>query len=191
MSISEERVYEILRAAGAFLEGHFLLSSGRHSDKYMQMAKLLRYPWLAEEVISVLVDKMRDLDIDVLVGPAMGGIVAAYELGRQLGKEAIFTERENGVMTLRRGFSIERGARCAIVEDVITTAKSSYETKEAIEKLGGVVSHFVCIVDRSDESLNIDVPILSCVKMDIKTYDKEECPLCKDGSEAYKPGSRA
>lgn len=187
----EERILEILKEAGAFLEGHFLLSSGRHSDKYMQMAKLLRYPWLAEEVMAVLADKMRELDIDVLVGPAMGGIVPCYELGRQLRKEAIFTERENGIMTLRRGFTIAKGAKCAVVEDVITTAKSSYETKEAIEKLGGVVTHFVCIVDRSDENLKTDVPILSAVKMNIKTFDKEDCPLCKEGSTAYKPGSRA
>lgn len=186
----EERILEILKEADAFLEGHFLLSSGRHSDKYMQMAKLLRYPWLAEEVMAVLAEKMKDLEIDVLVGPAIGGIVACYELGRQLKKEAIFTERENGIMTLRRGFTIEKGAKCVVVEDVITTAKSSFETKEAIEKLGGIVTHFACIVDRSDDGLNIDVPIISAVKMDIKTFDAWGCPLCKAGGTAYKPGSR-
>lgn len=187
----EERILEILKEADAFLEGHFLLSSGRHSDKYMQMARLLRYPWLADEVMAVLADKMREIDIDVLVGPAVGGIIAAYELGRQLRKEAIFTERENGVMTLRRGFTIEKGAKCAVVEDVITTAKSSYETKEAIEKLGGIVTHFACIVDRSDASLKIDIPIISAVKMNIQTFDAWDCPLCKAGGTAYKPGSRA
>ena len=136
MAISEQKVEEIMKEVGAILDGHFLLSSGRHSNRYCQCARLLQYPDKAAEVLEVVVDKIKDLGIDVVVGPAMGGIVAAYEVGRQLGKPAIFTEREDGVMTLRRGFELEEGQKVIIMEDVVTTGKSSLETKKALEGYG-------------------------------------------------------
>ena len=128
---------EVLKECEAFLEGHFLLSSGRHSGAYCQMAFLQQYPDKAAEVMAPVAEKLKELNIDVVVGPAMGGIVYAYELGRQMGKRAIFTERVDNVMTLKR-FRINPGERCIIAEDVVTTGVSSLETKRVIEENGGI-----------------------------------------------------
>ncbi|MDI6618409.1 MAG: orotate phosphoribosyltransferase [Clostridiales bacterium] len=181
-------VIDILKECGALLEGHFLLSSGRHSDKYIQCAKLLQYPDKAEKVLSVVAKKIEDLDFDVVVGPAMGGVIVSYELGRQLGRKAVFTERENGVMTLRRGFEIEKGQRVLISEDVITTGKSSLETAKVIRKLGGEVAGIACIADRG--TCTMEYPVYSAVKLLIESWDAENCPLCKQGIPYVKPGSR-
>ena len=179
---------EILKETGALLEGHFLLSSGRHSDRYAQNAKLLQYPDKAAEVLSVVAEKVKDLDIDVVCGPAMGGIIVAYELGRQLGKRAIFTERENNVMTLRRGFEIQKGEKVLITEDVVTTGKSSMETAKVIEELGGEVVGIAFIVDRRVNE--IFCPVYSAIQLEIATYEADECPLCKADIPLVKPGSR-
>jgi len=181
-------VIDILKEVGALLEGHFLLSSGRHSDRYCQCAKLMQYPDKAEKVLSVVTEKLKDVEFDIVLGPAMGGIVVAYELGRQLGKPAIFTERVDGVMSLRRGFEIEPGQKVLITEDVVTTGKSSMETAEVIKSLGGEVVGIACIVDR--RSNDIELPVYSAIELDIKSYDKEECPLCKENIPYIKPGSR-
>jgi orotate phosphoribosyltransferase len=181
-------VLKILKEVDALLEGHFLLSSGKHSNRYCQCAKLLQYPDKAEKVLSVAVDKIKDIEFDVVVGPAMGGIIVAYEIGRQTGKPAIFTEREDGVMTLRRGFEIHKGQRVLITEDVVTTGKSSKETAEVIRALGGEVVGIACIVDRS--SGDVGYPVYGCIELEIESYDKEECPLCKKGLPYVKPGSR-
>lgn len=184
----ESNVISILNEVEALLEGHFLLSSGKHSDKYCQCAKLMMYPDKAEEVIKVLSDKVKLLDFDLIVGPAMGGIIVAYELGRQLGKPAIFTERVDGAMALRRGFEIPEGYKVLIAEDVVTTSKSSMEVAEIIKSFGGEVVALGCIVDRCQNETKY--PIYSSVKLEIKTYDKEDCPLCKAGIPSIKPGSR-
>lgn len=181
-------VVEILKECEALLEGHFLLSSGKHSNKYCQCAKLMQYPDKTEKVVSIVAEKVKDLGIDVVVGPAMGGITAAYELGRQLNIRAIFTERENNVMTLRRGFEIKPGEKILIMEDVVTTGKSSVETAKVLESLGGKVLGIGCIVDR--KSSEIDLPIYSAVELEFETYDSGSCPLCSDGSVPVKPGSR-
>lgn len=181
-------VVEILKECGALLEGHFLLSSGKHSNKYCQCAKLLQYPDKAETVISIVKEKVKDLGIDVVVGPAMGGVTAAYELGRQLGVKAIFTERENNVMTLRRGFEINTGDKILIMEDVVTTGKSSLETAKVLEAAGGKVIGIGCVVDR--KSSCIDLPIYSSTELYFETYEADNCPLCEDGSKPVKPGSR-
>ena len=181
-------IIDILKEVGALLEGHFLLSSGRHSDRYCQCAKLMQYPDKAEKVLSVVTEKLKDVEFDIVLGPAMGGIVVAYELGRQLGKPAIFTERVDGVMSLRRGFEIEPGQKVLITEDVVTTGKSSMETAEVIKSLGGEVVGIACIVDR--RSNDIELPVYSAIELDIKSYDKEECPLCKKNIPYIKPGSR-
>ena len=181
-------VVEILKECGALLEGHFLLSSGKHSNRYCQCAKLMQYPDKTEKVISIVAEKVKDLGIDVVVGPAMGGITAAYELGKQLGIRAIFTERENNVMTLRRGFEIKPGEKILIMEDVVTTGKSSIETANVLENYGGIVVGIGCIVDR--KSSEIHLPIYSAVELEFETYDSSGCPLCKNGSEPVKPGSR-
>ncbi|MDP4091304.1 MAG: orotate phosphoribosyltransferase [Bacillota bacterium] len=181
-------VIDILKECEALLEGHFLLSSGRHSDKYCQCAKLLQYPDKAQQVLAVAAERLKAVDFDIVVGPAMGGIIVAYELGRQCGKPAIFTEREEGKMTLRRGFQINPGQRVIITEDVVTTGKSSLETAEVIRAFGGEVVGIACIVNRSTG--NLDLPIYSCTKLEIESYDKEDCPLCRAGIPYIKPGSR-
>ena len=137
--MSKVDVVEILKKSDALLEGHFLLSSGKHSNRYVQCAKVLRFPQYAEQVLSTVVEQIKDLDIDLVVGPAMGGVIVSYELGRQLNKETVFTERKDGVMELRRGFEVKPGAKIIIAEDVVTTGKSTIETKEALEKLGSTV----------------------------------------------------
>jgi orotate phosphoribosyltransferase len=181
-------VIDILKESGALLEGHFLLSSGRHSNRYCQCAKLLQYPDKAEKVLSVVAEKIKDIDFDVVVGPAMGGIIVAYEVGRQTGKPAIFTERVDGKMELRRGFEIEKGQKVLITEDVVTTGKSSLETIEILKELGAEVVGICCIVDRG--SSTIDYPIYSSIKLEIESYEPSQCPLCKAGIAYIKPGSR-
>jgi len=179
---------DLLKESGALLEGHFLLSSGKHSNKYVQCAKMLQYPDKAEIAIKAIVEKLKDVDFDIVVGPAMGGIIVGYELGRQTGKPSIFTERVDGKMTLRRGFKIESGQKVLIAEDVVTTGKSSFETIEVIESLGGKVVGIASIVDRTSE--DISVPLYSGVKIEVDVYDEENCPLCKKGIPYEKPGSR-
>jgi orotate phosphoribosyltransferase len=148
----------------------------------------MQYPDKTEKVIAIVAEKVKDLEIDVVVGPAMGGITAAYELGRQLNKRAIFTERENNIMTLRRGFEIKQGEKILIMEDVITTGKSSMETARVLEKFGGKVIGIGCIVDRKVSE--IELPIYSSVELIFDTYDEHSCILCKNGSKPIKPGSR-
>lgn len=172
---------EILKECEAFLEGHFLLSSGLHSSAYCQMAYLQQHPQHCEKVMALVAEKLKDTEIDVVVGPAMGGIVYAYELGRQLGKRAIFTERVDNVMTLKR-FSIKPGEKCIIAEDVVTTGISSLETKRVIEEAGGICLGITCVVDRTTEEKPSPIPILaSAVKLQLPSYTPEECPICAEG----------
>lgn len=182
-------VLEILKEVEALLEGHFLLSSGKHSNRYVQCAKLLQYPDKAEKVLKVTVDKLKDVDFDMVLGPAMGGIIVAYEIGRQTGRPAIFCERENGVMTLRRGFEIKKGQKILITEDVVTTGKSALEAIEVVKSYGGEVVGIACIADRG--SAKLEYPIFSAIELDIESYSSEECPLCKQGIPYIKPGSRS
>ena len=177
--MSKVDVVEILKKSDALLEGHFLLSSGKHSNRYVQCAKVLRYPEYAAQVLSTVVDQIKDLDIDLVVGPAMGGVIVSYGLGRQLNKEAVFTERKDGVMQLRRGFEVKPGAKIIISEDVVTTGKSTLETKKALEELGGEVIGVACIADRT--SAPIGMPIYSAIKLDIQVHEADDCPLCKEG----------
>lgn len=187
--MSKVDIVDILKKSDALLEGHFLLSSGKHSNRYIQCAKVLRFPQYAEAVLSTVVEQIKDLDIDLVVGPAMGGVIVSYELGRQLNKETVFTERKDGVMELRRGFEVKPGARIIIAEDVVTTGKSTIETKKALEALGGEVIGVACIANRTND--DIGMPIYSAIKLDIQVHDADECPLCKEGNlELVKPGSR-
>ena len=172
---------EILKSCDAFLEGHFLLSSGRHSSAYCQMAYLQQSPGRCAEVMAPLPAETKELGAAVLVGPAMGGIVYAYELARQTGLRAIFTERVDNVMTLKR-FVIHPGEKCVIAEDVVTTGISSLETKRAIEEAGGICLGITCVVDRTKPEAPSPIPILaSALKLDLPNYAPEECPLCKEG----------
>lgn len=186
-----KRAIELLKRSGALLEGHFLLSSGKHSSGYCQCAQLLRFPALAAEVLSPVADAIRALSPTKLCGPAMGGVIVSYELARQLGVESIFTERVNGEMALRRGFSVSAGDRVIITEDVVTTGLSTMETVHALESLGASVIAVACIADRRAPDCALALPVFSAVQLSIPAYDPADCPLCKQGlGAAVKPGSR-
>ena len=189
--LTEKEILGILEETDALKKGHFRLTSGMHSEQYVQCALLLRYPEKAELVANDLAEKFKDEAIDVVVGPAIGGIVIAYEVARALGVPGIFAERENGAMTLRRGFAVEPGDRVLVIEDVITTGGSTQEVVELVQGLGAEVVGAGSIIDRSSkENLKIRVPFKSLLKLDIPVYKEEDCPLCKAGSKPYKPGSR-
>ncbi len=193
-------VVSILGECKAMLTGHFLLSSGKHSSQYFQCARLLQYPAKSAIVIESLVKRINSeiaegkLEVDSVIGPAMGGIVVAYELGRQLDKPAFFTERDDeGKMSLRRGFEIKSGEKIIIAEDVVTTGKSTLETAERIKEMGGVVVASICIVDRrpADAGEPFPWPLFAAVRLPAVLWDAGECELCKEGkSPAIKPGSR-
>ena len=187
---NKDMIIEELKASEALLEGHFLLSSGKHSNRYCQCAKLLQYPQRAEKVVGVLAKKLEEVEFDMVVGPAMGGIVVAYELARQLKKPGIFSERVDGEMAFKRGFEIKKGQKVVISEDVITTGKSSLEVARLIEELGGEVVGMCCIVDRRTESVQLPYPVYGAIKLDFEIYDKDSCPMCDQGIEYVKPGSR-
>lgn len=178
-----------LKESNALLEGHFLLSSGRHSDKYIQCAKVLMNPAIASRAIAKIIPTIEE-DIDLVVGPAMGGILVAYETARQLGVNNIFLERnsETGKFELRRGFEIKKGQKVLVTEDVITTGKSILEAIELVESNGGEVVALLSLVDR--QSHNLDYKIYSGSVINFETYDSSNCPLCKAQVELTKPGSR-
>lgn len=193
-----EKIINLLRESGALLEGHFLLSSGRHSDKYFQCAKLLQYPDKAFAAFEQTVNKISEdirkgsLKVDIVAGPAMGGIIAAWEVARQLGLPSIFTERdENGKMTLRRGFELKEKQNILIVEDVVTTGKSSLECADALEEAGAVIQGLCCLVDRRAKgSQEIKWQFYPAVKMEALNWEASECDLCKHGIPLVKHGSR-
>ncbi len=187
--MTKEEILDIFRKTGVMLEGHFLLTSGRHSDKYMQCAKLFQYPDISEKFSKELAGRFDN--IDLVAGPAIGGIILAYEVARQLGVPNVFAERENGAMTLRRGFSVQEGARVLVVEDVVTTGGSVKEVIELLTKLGATVAGVGSIVDRSNGNVNFGVPFESVLCMQVISYEPQECPLCKTGIHAVKPGSRS
>lgn len=189
--LTDKEVLELLRSVRATMEGHFLLSSGKHSTRYIQCARLFQHPTLAHQVCMVLAEKIRGLgDIDAVTGPALGGIIMAYELARVLGVRGMFTEREAGKMTLRRGFQIKPGEKVLIAEDVVTTGRSSLEVAQVVSSCGGEAVGIACIVDRRSESKGMNLPILSAAKMEIEVYEPEECSLCRQGIPYIKPGSR-
>jgi len=193
-----DNVINLLRESGAMLEGHFLLSSGRHSDKYFQCAKLLQYPDKAmiafeEPVKNIRADMQSGkIKIDIVAGPAIGGIIAAYEVARQLNLPSVFTERDDtGVMTLRRGFELKQGQNILIVEDVVTTGKSYLECAAALEQNGAKVAALACVVDRrAPDAPDVPYPFYPAVKIQAANWDAGECDLCKQGIPAVKPGSR-
>lgn len=198
--MTEKSILKIFKSEKALLSGHFLLSSGLHSPNYMQCALLLQKPWIAERLCRALAQKIKKggarltaplPKIDVVIGPALGGVVVSYELGRALKVRAIFAERVEGAFVLRRGFSIKKGEKVLVVEDVVTTGKSTNEVIEVVRQNEGKVAGVASIVDRSDLLLPFQVPFYSLLKIHIKTYKPEECPLCKEGKTALtKPGSR-
>ena len=177
----------------ALLKGHFRLSSGRHSDRYLQSALVLQYPWVAEKLCRALAELVKPLNPHAIVSPALGGVIVGQELARALRVKAMFTERnkENDAMELRRGFRVEKGDRIFAVEDIITTGKSVKESIEVVRALGAEVVGVGCLIDRSGGKGTFDVPLKALATLTVASWEEQECPLCKQGSPVTKPGSRA
>jgi orotate phosphoribosyltransferase len=188
--MKSEQVLDIYTKTGALLTGHFLLSSGLHSEQYLQSALVLQQPEIATKLCAALAENFRDSHIEVVIAPAMGGVFVSHETARALGVRAIFAERVNGQLTLRRGFAFKPGERVLVVEDVITTGKSTKETIKVVQQAGGVVIAAASLVDRSGGNADIGVPYKSLVTLNVPVYPPESCPLCKAGSKPVKPGSR-
>ncbi len=198
-------IKKIYEEAGALLKGHFLLSSGNHSEFYLQSAKVLEDPKTAEKLALALAEEIKKAGIlvDTVCSPALGGILAGYELARALGVRFIFAERVAGEMTIRRGFEVKKGERVLICEDIITTGGSAMEAAEVVKRLGGEIVGFAALANRGfchRENSDIkrkpncklpeNLPFFALADFDFEIYDPKNCPLCKEGSEAYKPGSR-
>ena len=183
---------EAFRESGALLEGHFLLSSGLHSPKYLQCAQVLQYPELAEKLCVDLGRQLSRFEVETIIGPAMGGIVVAYELARAMGVRGIFAERnKDGQMDLRRGFGLRPGERVLICEDVVTTGRSTKEVISLVQALGAEVVAVASLVDRtSGKDPQFGVPFEALLKVEVPTYSADDCPLCKQGLPLVKPGSR-
>jgi len=188
--MTENEILEIFRQHAAVLEGHFILSSGLHSDRYIQCALVLQHPRVAEQLCSELAAKLRRLGATVVAAPALGGVIVSHEVARALGLRALFTERQEGAMTLRRGFSLAAGEPTLVVEDVITTGGSTRETMAAVEQAGGKVVGVGSLIDRSGGTADLGVPKTALVTLSVQNYKPEECPLCQSGIPAIKPGSR-
>lgn len=187
---ASKEVLAIFQRTNALLEGHFLLTSGLHSPRYLQCALVLQHPPHAEKLGKQLAKPFKKSCISAVVAPAIGGIVVAHETARALGVRALFTERENGVMTFRRGFSLHPGERILVVEDVVTTGGSTKETIEAVERAGGVVIGAGSIVDRSGGRADVGVRRVALMTLSVPTYQPDACPLCSEGNPVVKPGSR-
>ena len=202
MSLNVEQIY---KDANAYLEGHFLLSSGNHSQFYLQSAKVLENPKTAEllaKELAIMI-KESEIKVDTVCSPALGGILAGYELARALGARFIFTERVEKVMTLRRGFEVSKDENILVCEDIITTGGSALESAKAVEELGANIVGFAALANRGfckregsngehkqNCKLPLDMPFFALDDFVFEIYSPDDCPLCKDGSEAYKPGSR-
>ena len=190
--LSLEESLKILKETNALLEGHFILSSGLHSPQYVQCAQLLSKPDKAHKICVALSEKINQefKEIDLILSPAMGGVIIGYEIGKLLKKDTIFSERVNGEFKLRRDFTIKKNQKVLIVEDVITTGKSSLECSKIVDNLGGIIIGYACIIDRSNEQTLIKKKIISQVKLNIPTYKEEDLPKDLSSIKAIKPGSR-
>jgi orotate phosphoribosyltransferase len=188
--MTDNELLDIFRKHSALLEGHFVLSSGLHSDRYVQCALVLQHPQVAEQLGSELAGKLRHWGASVVAAPALGGVLVAHEVARALGTRALFTERQEGTMVLRRGFSLAPGENVLVVEDVITTGLSTRETIQCIEQAGGKVVGAGALIDRSGGTADLGLPKVSLLTLQIQNYIPADCPLCQAGIPAVKPGSR-
>jgi orotate phosphoribosyltransferase len=188
--MTESDVLTMFRRSGALLEGHFRLSSGLHSPGYLQCALVLQHPREAEALGAALGSLVRPLGASVVLSPALGGIVISQEVGRALGVRAIFAERQDGALVLRRGFTLEPGEKVLVVEDVVTTGGSTRETMDVARAAGATVVGACAVVDRSGGKQGLDVPFHALLPMDVTTYPPDACPLCNQGIPVVKPGSR-
>ncbi len=184
------RLEEVMERTGVLKEGHFSLSSGRHSAWYMQCAQLLQHPGEAEAAGAALAELFRGQKVDVVVGPALGGVIIAHETARALGVRCLFAERKEGKMVLRRGFTLHPGERVLLTEDVVTTGGSVGEVADLVEAEGAVMVGIASLVDRSGGRTSFRVPFRSLLQHTIESFDPADCPLCKQGLPVEQPGSR-
>jgi orotate phosphoribosyltransferase len=184
------RLEEVMERTGVLKEGHFSLSSGRHSAWYMQCAQLLQHPGEAEAAGTALAELFRGQKVDVVVGPALGGVIIAHETARALGVRCLFAERKEGKMVLRRGFTLHPGERVLLTEDVVTTGGSVGEVADLVEAEGAVMVGIASLVDRSGGRTSFRVPFRSLLQHTIESFDPADCPLCKQGLPVEQPGSR-
>jgi orotate phosphoribosyltransferase len=191
LDVSANVILDLFRRLGALLEGHFRLTSGLHSSGYLQCALVLQHPNEAAACGAAIAAQVRALGADAVLSPALGGIVIGHEVARALGVRAIFAERQDGVLTLRRGFALAPGERVLVVEDVVTTGGSTRETIEAARAAGAIAVGAAAIIDRSGGSQGLDVPFHALATIALPTYPPESCPLCAAGLPVVKPGSRA
>ena len=189
--MNSDDVLDLFRQAGALLEGHFRLSSGLHSDRYLQSALVLQHPDYAEQLGRALAARLEHLQPTAILSPALGGIVIGQEVGRAMQIRAIFAERQDGKLTLRRGFTLDKSDRVVVVEDVITTGGSTRETIAAAETSGASVLGAAAIIDRGADPGRLTIPLQALVRMEVPAYAPEACPMCAKGSPVTKPGSRA
>lgn len=188
-AMTEKEVENLLIETSAIMEGHFLLTSGLHSPRYVEKFNVLQKPVYTEKLCRAMAEKFKDANIETVVGPVTGGILLAHETGKALGTRAIFTERENGKMTFRRGFTLHEGERVLIVEDIVTTGGSIREVIDVVKEHGGIPVAVSMLVDRSGGKATFgDVPSTALLHMDVQTYKPEECPLCKAGIPMTKRG---
>lgn len=188
--MTEQEILKSFYDHGALLDGHFQLSSGLHSNRYVQCARVLQWPELAARLCAALAAHFRNLAVDLVVGPAIGGILVAQELARSLQVRALFTEREEGKMTLRRGFAVEEGERVLVAEDVVTTGGSTREVIASLEAAGAQIAGVGALIDRHQGILDFGIPFHSLLRLEIASYEPESCPLCRSEIPLVKPGSR-
>ena len=189
--IEATNIKQLLIEADGLLHGHFCLTSGLHSDTYFQCAKLYQYPDLVEKIGNELAKKLADIEFDTIIAPAIGAVIFGYQVAKQARKRNLFVERKDGTMQLRRGYSLQKGEKVVIIEDVITTARTIFETIDAIKEFEPVVVGIGCIVDRTQGKLDDALRINSLLKIDPVVYEPANCPLCKENIPIAKPGSRA
>ncbi len=190
--MTKDQILSIFKESGALLDGHFQLTSGLHSAQYFQCAKVLQHPRHTERLCGEIAAKFRSIKVDVVIAPALGGIVVGQEVGRQLGVRTMFTERKDGVMQLRRGFEIRAGEQVLVCEDVVTTGGSVFEVINIVKELGGQIAGVGYIVDRSGGKVKFEGgdSQFAILQMDVLTYQSVDCPLCKQNIPITKPGSR-
>lgn len=188
--MTNKDILEIFQKTNALLNGHFLLTSGKHSSQYFQCALVLQHPIYNGKICGLIAEYFKTFEINTVISPAIGGIVVGQEVARLLGTKSIFAEREDKTLTLRRGFQIEEGKKYLVCEDVVTTGGSVFEVIDIVKDRGGIVAGVGFIVDRSNNKVRFDVPQFSALQLDVVSYSPDDCPLCKQNIPVIKPGSR-
>jgi len=187
--LNEADLIELLKKTGVIMEGHFLLTSGRHSGRFLQCSQLLQYPEHAEQVCRLMAEPFKDEKIDTVIGPAMGGVILSYETARSLGARALFAERAEGKMALRRGFRVGARERVLVVEDAVTTGGSVRKVMDLLKELGADLAGVSIMIDRTSGKLDFGAPMKALLSMEIESFAPEECPLCREGIPLQKPKS--